>query len=144
VDEHLIPVGVAQVDGTAFDFRQPAMIGARLGWLDAQLALAGGFDHCYCLRPQRGVLREVARVLDPGSGRRLSVATTEAGLQFYSGNFLTGVQGRAAHPYAAHDGFCLEAQAYPDQINEPDAEFAVLRPGQIYRQRTVYQLDVDK
>jgi aldose 1-epimerase len=144
VDQHLIPVGMALVAGTAFDFRQPAAIGAHLAWPDAQLVLAGGFDHCYCLRPlaDAKTLREVARVHDPGSGRRLSVATTEAGLQFYSGNFLQGVQGRADGPYAIHDGFCLEAQVYPDQINGPDAELAVLRPGQIYHQRTVYRIDV--
>lgn len=141
IDEHLIPVERAAVAGSAFDFRQPAPIGPRLAWPDPQLALAGGFDHCYCLQGD-GSLRTVARVCDPGSGRRLSVATTEAGLQFYSGNFLGGVPGRNPRPYAMHDGFCLEAQAYPNQINGPDFEAVVLRPGQVYRQSTVYKLDL--
>ena len=141
-----IPLGPAGVAGTPFDFRQPAAIGPRLGWPDAQLRLAGGFNHCYCLqgsvRGRTGPLREVARVLDPGSGRCLQVSTTEAGLQFYSGNWLGGVQGRAGKPYRPHDGFCLEAQAYPDQVNGEYAAAVILRPGQVYRQTTVYHLSL--
>lgn len=146
IDQAGIPVGVAEVGGTPFDFREPAAIGPRLGWPDAQIGMAGGFDHCYCISPhaqeRAGPLREVARVYDPGSGRRLQVSTTEAGLQFYSGNKLDGIAGRAAQPYARHDGFCLEAQAYPDQINGQQAAAVILRPGQVYRQTTVYRLSL--
>lgn len=145
-DQGGIPVCVADVAGTPFDFRQPAAIGPRLGWPDAQIRLAGGFDHCYCLGEaaigRAGPLREVARVYDPGSGRTLQVSTTEAGLQFYTGNYLDGVQGRAARPYARHDGFCLEAHAYPDQLNGEHAAAVILRPGQVYRQTTIYRLAV--
>ena len=152
VDRSLIPERMAQVAGSAFDFRQPAPIGPRLAWPDQQLKVAGGFDHCYCLRQaeQEGnassgggqALREVATVYDPGSGRQLTVSTTENGLQFHSGNFLGGVQGRGEQPYVIHDGFCLEAQAYPNQINSMEREAVILRPGQIYRQSTVYRLSV--
>ena len=150
VDAGLIPLpsGPLPVAGSAFDFRQPAPIGTRLGWPEPQLALAGGFDHCFCLRPAgaagagAGQLRDVARVVDPGTGRQLTVSTTEPGLQFYSGNYLDGVVGRGAAPYGRHAGFCLEAQAYPNQINGPDAQAVVLRPGQVYRQSTVYRLAV--
>lgn len=146
VDPAGIPVARVAVGGTPFDFRQPAAIGPRLRWPDAQLRQAGGFDHCYCLSEGApggaNALRTVARVYDPGSGRRLQVATTEAGLQFYSGNCLEGVQGRSRQPYARHDGFCLEAGAYPDQLNGQHAAAVILRPGQVYRQTTVYRLSL--
>ncbi|WP_051229043.1 aldose epimerase family protein [Paludibacterium yongneupense] len=148
IDAQAIPTGIADVASSAFDFRQPAPIGPRLTWPDPQLALGNGFDHCFCLNPLRTgatsehVLREAATVFDPGSGRRLTVATTEPGLQFYSGNYLAGIQGRGQTPYRKHDGFCLEAQAYPDQINGPHAEDVILRPGQIYRQTTTYTLGI--
>ncbi|WP_432240800.1 aldose epimerase family protein [Herbaspirillum robiniae] len=152
VNGKLIPERAAEVDGSAFDFRQPAPIGPRLSWPDEQLAIAGGFDHCYCLHREEAdagepggrsqPLREVATVYDPGSGRLLTVSTTEIGLQFYSGNFLRDVPGRSAQPYAPHDGFCLEAQAYPNQINGPESEAVILRPGQVYRQTTVYRMSV--
>ncbi|GAB3454030.1 galactose mutarotase [Massilia terrae] len=143
-----IPRAVASVSGTPFDFRRPAAIGARLCWPDEQLRQAGGFDHCYCVRGRAsgraGELREVARVVDPGSGRCLQVSTTEAGLQFYSGNSLGGVRGRAARPYARHDGFCLEAGAFPDQPNSEHAASVILRPGQVYRQTTVYHISLQQ
>jgi len=143
IDAGLIPEQAAPVAGSAFDFRQPAPIGARLSWPDPQLKLAGGFDHCYCLNDgQQAVPRDVATVYDPRSGRQLTLATTAPGLQFYSGNFLAGVEGRGHRPYARHDAFCLEAQAYPDQVNRPDSEAVILRPGQVYRQHTSYQLSV--
>ncbi|KAF1023996.1 MAG: Aldose 1-epimerase [Paracidovorax wautersii] len=145
IDERLIPTVTADVAGSAFDFRHPAPIGARLSWLEPQLALAGGFDHCYVLRGGRGALREVAWLHDPASGRSLTVETTEAGLQFYSGNNLGGVAGSHG-TYRANAGLCLEAQDFPNQINSPDpalAQAVVLRPGTLYHQQTCYRLSVD-
>ncbi|MBV8049127.1 MAG: galactose mutarotase [Paludibacterium sp.] len=144
IDASAIPTGRAEVSGSAFDFRQPAPIGPRLAWPDPQLKLGHGFDHCYCLPPllNEAEPREVATVFDPGSGRQLTVATTAPGLQFYSGNFLDGVQGRKPDPYRKHDGFCLEAQAFPNQINGPDKEAVILRPGQVFRQITRYALSL--
>lgn len=147
VDAGGIPYGPAvDVNASPFDFRQPAAMGERLRQRHPQLALMGGFDHCYCLAPATPAavpLREVAWVYHPPSGRRLAVATTAAGLQFYTGNKLAGVAGREASPYRKHAGFCLESQAYPDQINGPEAEAVILRPGQTYHQLTVYHLSIE-
>lgn len=147
IDPTGIPLGVEPVDGTPFDFRQPAALGPRLRLEEQlknkQMKDALGFDHCYSLRGGRTAEpREVARVFDPATRRTLTVSTTEPGLQFYSGNYLEGVIGRGAEPYAIHDGFCLEAQAFPDQVNGADAEAVILRPGQVYRQTTIYRLAV--
>lgn len=77
------------VAGTAFDFRSSAAIGARLVWPDAQIKLAGGFDHCFRVAPAQGAagvgLRPVARVLDLASGRELQVLTSAPILHFFSG-----------------------------------------------------------
>lgn len=146
LDDSGIAVDMTNVKGSAFDFRAPATIGSRLAATDPQLRMAGGFDHFYCARlPGTGpgvTLRELARVLDPVSGRQLQVSSTEAGVQFYSGNGLGGVPGKSGQPYKAYDGFCLEAHACPDQINGPYASEVILRPGQTYRQTTVYRLGV--
>jgi aldose 1-epimerase len=142
VDAACIPQAKVGVAGSAFDFRFSAPIGARLAWLEPQLALTGGFDHCYVLAERPGVLREVARLHDPASGRSLAVETTACGLQFYSGNNLGGVAGRHGL-YRAHAGLCLEAQAFPNQINSADplqAAAVVLRPGQCYHQQTCYRV----
>jgi aldose 1-epimerase len=133
VDDALIPTGAfATVARTPFDFREPAPIGARIDTRDEQLRRAGGYDHCWVIRG-RG-FRRAARVVEPRSGRTLDVATTEPGLQFYSGNFLTGAAYRT--------GFCLETQHFPDSPNRPAFPSTVLRAGETYRSRTVFAFGV--
>jgi aldose 1-epimerase len=70
----------------------------------------------------------------------MEVATTEPGLQFYSGNLMPpGLTGRQGHTYGRRTGLCLEAQHYNDAPNVPAFPSPVLRPGQEYRQTTVYR-----
>ncbi|WP_233837049.1 aldose epimerase family protein [Paraburkholderia sp. ZP32-5] len=152
VDAALIPCNLAEVAGNAFDFRQSAPIGARLDWPHAQLAVAGGFDHCYVLRDAENAgvgqstpqLREVARTYDPSSGRELTVSTDQRGLQFYSGNALNGNAGRGGVRYQRYAGLCLEAAGFPNEVNMPEQEQVIVRPGNTYRQITAYRVDVRK
>ncbi len=146
VDPTLIPTGeMRKVEGTPFDFRKATAIGARIESADEQLTRGGGYDHNFVLRGRTGELRLVARVVEPKSGRALEVFTTEPGIQFYSGNFLDGsITGKSGKPYVKRGGFCLEAQHYPDSPNRPEWPSVVLRPGQTYRQTTVYRVTVAK
>ena len=144
VDATLIPTGKLQrVEGTPFDFRKPVAIGSRIDAADEQLKAGGGYDHNFVLRGKMGELRLAARVREPKSGRVLEVLTTEPGIQFYSGNFLDGtVVGKSGKPYVRRGAFCLEAQHFPDSPNQPSFPPVVLRPGQTYRQTTVYRCTV--
>ncbi len=146
VDATLIPTGAfTPLDGTPFDFRKPTAIGARIDAADEQIRRGGGYDHNFVLRGKLGELRRVARVSEPKSGRVLEVYTTEPGIQFYSGNFLDGsLTGKSGKPYVKRAGLCLEAQHYPDSPNRPEWPSVVLRPGQTYRQMTVYRVTVAK
>ena len=47
--------------------------------------------------------------------------------------------GRTGKPYEKHHGFCLETQRFPDSVNWPHFSDVVLRPGQVYRHKTVHQ-----
>lgn len=141
IDARSIPVAREAVAKSVFDLREPASIGARLDASHPQLALAGGFDHCYVLGEDAQEPRTVAVLFDPSSGRELSVATDARGLQFYSGNYLEGVSARNGSRYRKHAGLCLEAGGFPNEINM-DGERAVLRPDAVYRQRTRYTLRV--
>ncbi|MDB4949031.1 MAG: Aldose 1-epimerase [Gemmatimonadetes bacterium] len=145
VDPTLIPTGeLAPVEGTAFDFRRPTPIGARIGWSDEQLARAGGYDHNFVLRGGGGPLAVAAHVRDPGSGRTLTVLTTEPGMQFYSGNFLDGTtRGKGGQPHGYRSGLCLEPQGFPDSPNHPSFPSVILRPGEELRSRTVYRFRVE-
>ncbi len=142
VDEGMIPVGRESVAGSAFDFRHFAPLGSRLNWPHPQLNVAGGFDHCYCLAESNGEVRPVAEAHYPASGRRLTVSTDQPGLHLYTGQHLAGAPDRRGGRHAAFAGFCLEAEAFPDQINTDSAEHAVLRPGALYQQHTRYRIDI--
>ena len=64
--------------------------------------------------------RSNARVVAPRSGRVMEVSTSEPGVQFYAGNFLTGtLRGKGGKLYPHRGGFCLETQRFPDSPNQP-------------------------
>jgi aldose 1-epimerase len=145
VDAGLIPTGqVEPVADTPFDFTTPHRIGERIDADDEQLHLAGGYDHNFVLEPPAGAdgLVHAATVVEPASGRRLAVETTEPGVQLYTGNFLTGsLLGKSGRRYAHRGGFCLETQHFPDSPNQPSFPSVILRPGRILRSTTMYRFD---
>ena len=140
----LIPTGeIRKVGGTPMDFTSATPIGARIDAVDEQLQLAGGYDHNFVLRSGGGDLHQAATVYDPQTGRMLEIFTTEPGMQFYSGNFLDGsIIGRDGRGYQRHSGFCLEPQHFPGAPNHPNFPSTVLRPGEQYRQTSVYRFSV--
>ena len=146
VDDTLIPTGeLAPVQGTPFDFQQATAIGARIGADNVQLKNGRGYDHNWVLNRTGAGLQPAARLVDPKSGRTLEVATTEPGLQFYSGNFLDGsITGKGGRVYKHRSGLCLETQHYPDSPNHPNFPSAILQPGQTYSSKTVFTFGVLK
>ncbi len=141
VDETMIPTGALQsVDGTPLDFREVAEIGTRIEPLVS--TAAKGYDHCFVLRASGPEVAWAATVMDPASGRTMTISTNQPGLQFYSGNFLDGTEGSGG--YQQNDALCLETQYFPDTPNRPEFPSSVLRPGQKYHHRTVCKFSVEK
>jgi aldose 1-epimerase len=141
-DKTQIPTGkIVSVKGTPFDFLKPTPIGARINDDNAQLKMAGGYDHNWVLnRDDKTGLVLAARAYSPKSGRVLTVYTTEPGVQFYTGNFLNGtLVGKGGKVYKYRYGFTLETQHYPDSPNQPNFPSTVLKPGQVYQQTTVFK-----
>ncbi|WP_328657245.1 aldose epimerase family protein [Streptomyces sp. NBC_00334] len=124
VDAGLIPTGgLEDVADTRFDFRRARKVGS-------------GYDHNFVLdKGVTGAAEEVAELYDPASGRVLTVATTEPGLQLYTADHL-------GEPFAPGDGIALETQHFPDSPNRPDFPSTVLRPGEVFRSETVYGFSV--
>ncbi|MGE5244175.1 MAG: aldose epimerase family protein [Betaproteobacteria bacterium] len=144
IDATLIPTGeLAPVAGTPFDFRKATPIGARINQTNSQLANGKGYDHNFVLNAAGPGLHHAAHVVEPTTGRTLDIATTEPGLQFYSGNFLDGtLKGTAGHVYGHRFGFCLETQHFPDSPNHANFPSTILRPGQTYHSKTVIAFGV--
>ncbi len=146
IDVSLIPTGeLASVAGTPLDFRQPTSIGNRVrDGGSEQLVLARGYDHNMVLRGGvTGKPKSAVRVLDPSSGRALDIATTEPGVQFYSGNFLDATKvGKSGKIYRQGDGIAFETQHFPDSPNHPHFPSTRLDPGQTFRSTTVWRFSV--
>ena len=47
--------------------------------------------------------------------------------------------GKDGAPYDKRWGFCLETQNFPDAPNHANFPSAVLKPGQEYKEETVYK-----
>ena len=146
-DDTLIPTGkIAPVAGTVFDFTKATAFGTRIKEVGGTPV---GYDLNYALDGKAGGSPFLAaRVTEPKSGRVLEVHTTEPGLQVYSGNFLDATnKGKGGAVYKQYNGFCMEPQKFPDSANKPewkDVSNAVLRPGQEYKQTTIYKFAVAK
>jgi aldose 1-epimerase len=131
VDNQLIPTKeVRSVSGTAFDFREARPIGRLLPG-------DGGFDHTLCLSAPTGTngLRPCVMARDPVSGRSLRMATTEPGVQLYTGAHFNGETGKGGTHYPRFAGFAVETQRFPDSPNTPHFPSARLEPGARYCHR---------
>ena len=142
-DETSIPLGeLRSVKGTPLDFTTATPIGARIEDKYEQIVSGSGYDHNFVLNKPAGKLGLAAEVYESTSGRVLRLYTTEPGVQFYSGNFLSGATGKQGLVYPRRSAFCLETQHFPDSPNKPKFPTTVLRPTGRYTQTTIYQFSV--
>jgi aldose 1-epimerase len=147
VDATLIPTGKLEpVAGTPFDFTKPTAIGARINAQQDQLLKGKGYDHNYVLnKPEAGAMSKAAEVVGDKSGIVMEVFTQEPGIQFYSGNFMSGkntFKGGAKDTF--RNAFCLETQHFPDSPNQPSFPSTVLKPGETYKTSSVYKFSTQK
>jgi aldose 1-epimerase len=133
-DAENIPTGeLRAVAGTSMDFRTPKPIGQDVDADYEPLHLQGGFDHnweVFC--------NPCAILVDPESGREMSVHTDCPGIQFYAGNFLDEV-GKGGIHYTKRTGIALETQFYPDSVNHPEWPQPFTKAGEKYHSETVYK-----
>jgi len=131
VDETGIPLPQpVRAAGTAFDLREPALLGERIR--DPHPQMARGLDHCFVLDGSGS--RAVAMLDSVSSRTRLELSTDQPGLQVYTANAFDGsAPSRAGGFYPQWAGVALEPELLPNTPNSPDAEASVLRPGETYR-----------
>jgi aldose 1-epimerase len=123
INEARVPTGeIASVAGTPFDFRKPKIVRVPPPASHAQIALSGGFDHCWVLDTRA----PAAELYSPYSGVRMTVRTALPGLQMYGAYHLRTV-------YPGLHGICLEPENFPDAPNHPNFPSTILRPGETHR-----------
>ena len=123
VDNESIPTGEKnEVSGTEWDFREAKKISKE-------------YDNCMIIDGSPGEIREAAQLWVPDNGRKLTLYTNRHAVQLYTGNSLN-------NPFKKHDGVCLEPEDYPDAPNKKNFPSIVLKPGEIYRHRSIIEFSV--
>ena len=143
--EGLIPTGeIVSVEETPFDFQSERRIGERIGEIKEPW-FAEGYDHCFVLHDKpEGKLSFAAKLSDPGTGRIMTIETTEPALQLYTGNFLDGnLVSADGCRFPKQSLLCLETQHYPDSPHHPSFPSTVLDPGKIFRSTTIHTFGVE-
>jgi len=141
-DETQIPTGeLAPVAGTPMDFTESKPIGKDIKADFEALRIGKGYDHCWVVDGyEKGTLREVAELRGPKSGRVMTVASTQPGMQIYTGNWLAGCpESISGGEYNDYDGVAIECQGFPDAPNKPSFPSPVLLPGQEYDETIVFR-----
>ena len=140
-DDRGIPVSnPIPVDGTPLDFRAPVTFGERIDHDHLQLRNGKGYDHNWVISRKTEGLAEAARITEPVSGRILEVATTQPGIQCYSGNNVDSLTGKGGTVYGYRGSVCLETQHFPDSPNQSDFPSTVVTPDREFHEITVFRL----
>jgi len=140
-DDTCIPFGWPEkVENTPMDFRTPHAIGERIEDQFEQLIFGSGYDHSFVINKKPDELGFAARCISPKTGIVMEVFTTEPDVHLYTGNWLSGnYPGKKGLCYPMRSAVCFEAQHFPDSPNQPDFPSAVLRPGEVFNNQTVYK-----
>jgi len=141
-----IPTGeILKVEGTPMDFRTPHIVGERIKDKDQQIINGSGYDHCFVLnKSESGALEWAATCIEPISGRKMEVYTTETGVQLYTGNWLNGFKGAHGATFPSRSAICFEAQCFPDTPNRAHFPTCTLLPDDEYQQITMYKFGIEK
>ena len=128
-DEFNIPTGtLLPVEGTPFDFRTRRTSDPE--W---------SYDLNYAVN-QEG-FRLAANAYSKESGILMNVYTDLPGVQFYIPERFDSI-GKGGCHYPSRCSFCFETQYYPDAVHHPGFLSPILRAGETFESRTVYEFEL--
>lgn len=144
-DDTLIPLGDSEaVAGTPMDFVNAKPLGRDIKKDFPALNYGKGYDACWVIDGYTpGQLQDAAELYSPASGRVLKVATTQPGIQVYTGNWLAGCpEGKRGHVYGDYSGVALECQHFPDSPNHPEYPTTLLKAGETFSEAIVFAFGI--
>lgn len=145
-DDVQIPTGeYASVEGTPMDFRTPKRLGDEINADFEPLKIGKGYDHCWVVDGYiKGEIKRVGTLYDQESGRKLTIFSTQPGVQVYTGNYLLGSPAaKGGREYDNRDGVAIECQGFPDAPNKPNFPSQRLDPDDSFEQTIIYQFSVE-
>ena len=133
INNESLPLGIIENSiKTPFDFTKNKEIGKEINRNNKQLKIGNGYDHCFVLDKEMSTAAEIS---DELSGRKLIISTDSPGIQFYSGNYLSG-------SFSKNQGLCLETQNFPDSPNNLNFPTTILKADEKYYSKTTYKFSI--
>lgn len=133
-DNYVVTGRKLPVEGTKYDFLAPKPIGQ--DWDRKE-----GYDQTFVLDKTHGELTLASETTEENSGLKLSVYTTEPVAHFYTAKYLNVNNAKGGRSYGSSEAFCVETQHHPNGINIPEFPGTILRPGETYKQTTIYKVE---
>ena len=136
-NEYNIPDGRLLPVKGAFDLRAYRPLREGVQSSDEQIVKVNGYDHNFVLDAYDGKsLVKAADLKGALSGRRMEVWTTLPGVQLYTGNHFSGLEGKGGMRYNKAAGVALETQFFPDAPHHPAWPQPKVAAGETQRGRT--------
>jgi len=133
INSEFLPTGLIEKNkNTPFDFTYSREINKEINYINTQLKIANGYDHCFVLDKESDI---AAEIFDDISGRKLMISTDQPGIQLYTGNHLFG-------KFNKNEGLCLETQHFPDSPNNSNFPTTKLMANEKFYSKTIYLFDV--
>ena len=131
-DKNFVATGkVLPVTNTAFDFSEFFQIGKGLKKVEE-------FDKSFVVDKNIELLVAEAKSLQ--SQIHMKIYSTEPIVHLYTGKWIPIIKGKNGNMYGPLSGFCLETHLHPNAVNIPHFPDTILRPGEVYHQKTMYKI----
>ena len=126
------------VKNTPYDFTTLKQVNSN--WIPGE-----GYDQSFVINKNEDQhkmndLHLAAAVLSAQSAIKLEVFTNAPIVHFYTGKYITAIEGKQGEVYQPFSGLCFETQEYPNAVNIPSFPGTILRPGETYRFKTMYRI----
>jgi len=141
--EDAIPTGtILDVANSSLDFTESIRIEDAMK-LNGNDKVVGCYAHTWLLNENGDDLKNAATLVDPESGRVLEINTTEPGILLYTGDGLDGsITGKDGKMYSQYAGLCLEPQQLPNAPNHQHFSWSMLKAGENFSSKTVYNFTI--
>ncbi len=132
LDEHLLVTGkLINTKNSPYDFTTKSEIGK---------ADFKGLDDIFVLN-SNGNTHKVA-LSSAKTGIEMKVFTNQPTLVIYTPPQLPELPYKNKVNFSKYSAICFEAEGYPDAVNQPNFPSALLKPGETYNNKTVFEFCV--
>jgi len=143
--EKAYPTGdIVNVKNTAHDFTSLQTLAEEIDGNDKQIQIGLGYDNYWLVNESALSGKEFsAQVLEPNSGRRMTIYSDQPSMILYTANYIDGSHiGKNNYCYQKRAGLCLEPQRANNMIDGVTLENTKLIPERPFYSKSRYIFDV--